>query len=215
MRDLRRMLASDLVRALPNRCLRDIFFVIAHLLGVTPVLAARRGPNGCRVRLGDAKLTTPASPRRTWPRTPCPARSPLRDHEALARGRNHHEASRWCRSLTRSAGSLFVIARSGGSTQHRRRGVAISDPSCREQRPPSSPCFWKAWSGIRSLRSLGCRRCQLLPAGQARRTNCASSDPPVRRRRLSRGRAGRGALSGDVRLHALVVKDDGCDPCGG
>ena len=55
---LRRMLASDLVRALPNRCLRDIFFVrpvavrmvIAHLLGVTPVLAARRGPNGCRAR---------------------------------------------------------------------------------------------------------------------------------------------------------------------
>ena len=59
---MRRMLASDLVRALPNRCLRDIFFVIAHLLGVTPVLAARRGPNGCRARLGDAKLTTPASP---------------------------------------------------------------------------------------------------------------------------------------------------------
>ena len=58
-RGLRRMPASDLVRALPNRCLRDIFFVrrvavrivIAHLLGVTPVLAARRGPNGCRARI--------------------------------------------------------------------------------------------------------------------------------------------------------------------
>jgi hypothetical protein len=65
------MLASDLVRALANRCLRDIFFVrrvavrmvIAHLLGVTPVLAARRGPNGCRARIARRALTTPASRR--------------------------------------------------------------------------------------------------------------------------------------------------------
>jgi hypothetical protein len=50
-RGLRRMLAPDLVRALANRCLRDMRMVIAHLLGVTPVLAARRGPNGCRARI--------------------------------------------------------------------------------------------------------------------------------------------------------------------
>jgi hypothetical protein len=56
------MLAPDLVRALPNRCLRDMRMVIAHLLGVTPVLAARRGRTAVALVSRDAKLTTPASP---------------------------------------------------------------------------------------------------------------------------------------------------------
>ena len=99
-RGLRRMLASDLVRALANRCLRDIFFVrrvavrmvIAHLLGVTPVLAARRGPNGCRARIARCEAHDPASPRWTWPRMPCRARSPRRlriagDSRLLGHGR--------------------------------------------------------------------------------------------------------------------------------
>ena len=81
--------------------------------------------------------------------------------------------------------------------------------------PPIAALFqegvvWDAFIAVAALQAL-----QLLPPGQAREGNYASSDPPVRRRRLSRGRAGRGAPSGDVRLHALVVKDDGCDPCGG
>jgi hypothetical protein len=37
-----------------------------------------------------------------------------------------------------------------------------------------------AWSGTPSLRSRDCRRQQLCPVGQARRTNCTSSDQPVR-----------------------------------
>jgi hypothetical protein len=79
-RGLRRMLAPDLVRALLNRCLRDMRMVIAHLLGVTPVPAARRGPNGCRARIArcethDISLTrtrqnASASARRAASRSP-------------------------------------------------------------------------------------------------------------------------------------------------
>jgi hypothetical protein len=47
---------------------------------------------------------------------------------------------------------------------------------------------------MRSLRR-GCSRLRLLRSGQARTTSCASSDQPVRQRRLSCGRRGGGASS--------------------
>jgi hypothetical protein len=43
---LRRMLASDLVRALPNRCLRDIFFVRRSNVWPPSSRAGSRGPGG-------------------------------------------------------------------------------------------------------------------------------------------------------------------------
>jgi len=43
---LRRMLASDLVRALPNRCLRDIFFVRRSNVWPPSSRAGLRGPGG-------------------------------------------------------------------------------------------------------------------------------------------------------------------------
>jgi len=45
-RGLRRMLASDLVRALPNRCLRDIFFVRRSNVWPPSSRAGLRRPGG-------------------------------------------------------------------------------------------------------------------------------------------------------------------------
>ena len=73
--------------------------------------------------------------------------------------------------------------------------------------PPIAACFRTRWSGTPSSRSLHCRRCRLLPAGQARRTNCTSSDP----RHFSRGRTGREQSTVIWRRS----KSNGCDPCGG
>ena len=89
----------------------------------------------------------------------------------------------------------FAITRSGGSTQHRRRSSAISAACCRERRPLLRSCLGTPSSGMRSSRSRGCRRRQLFPAGQVRRTSCASSDQPVRQRRFSRGRMDRGTVT--------------------
>jgi hypothetical protein len=71
------------------------------------------------------------------------------------------------RSLIPSGGSIFVIARLGGST--RQRSLAIFARCCRGQRPLSRPCFRTLWSGTRSWRSRGCRHASCILWGRRER----------------------------------------------
>jgi len=70
-RGLRRMLASDLVRALPNRCLRDTFFVRRSNVWPPSGGAGLRGPGGY-----NRYVESPGDSARTFP-PPMPRAHPL------------------------------------------------------------------------------------------------------------------------------------------